>query len=131
MLNKFFRHKCHKDTLGLLFTYIPRILQQQCKIQMVPPPFAIAIILRPMLVSTLPNWKKNIGLAARMNWMQQMNKISFAEDSLDCMTTKCQKCVIILLCKKSYYRTLQLPKVVLGMIFVCYCKGQPCNLFFL
>ena len=50
---------------------------------------------------------KNIGLAARINWMLQMNKIAFAEDSLDCMRTKCQKCVIIVLCTKSYYRTLQ------------------------
>ena len=83
MLNNFFRHTCHKDTFGLLLTYIPGILQQQ--------------------------WKKNIGLAARMNWIQQMNKIYFAEDSLDCMTAKCQKCVIIVLCTKSYYRPLQLP----------------------
>ena len=58
-------------------------------------------------VSFNPNWKKNIGLAARMNLMLQMNKISFAEDSLDCMTSKCQKCVIIVLWTKSYYRTLQ------------------------
>ena len=56
---------------------------------------------------SFPNWKKNIGLAARMIWMLQMNKISFVEDSLDCMTTKCQKCVVIVLCTKIYYRTLQ------------------------
>ena len=43
-----------------------------------------------------PKLEKNIGLAARMNWMLQMNKITFAEDSLDCMTTKCQNCVIII-----------------------------------
>ena len=39
--------------------------------------------------------------------MLQMNKISFAEDSLDCMTTKFQNCVIFVLCTKSYYWTLQ------------------------
>ena len=33
----------------------------------------------------------------------QMNKISFAEGSLDYMTTKCQNCVISVLCTKSYY----------------------------
>ena len=31
-------------------------------------------------MSTLPNWKRNIGLATIM---LQMNKISFAEDSPD------------------------------------------------
>ena len=49
------------------------------------------------------NLKKNVGLAARMNCMLQMKKILFAEDSLDCMTTKCQNCVLIVLCTKSYY----------------------------
>ena len=78
MLSNFFRHTYHKGTLGLLHTYIPGISQQQFKIQMVPLPFAIT--KRPMLVSTLPNWKRNIGLATIM---LQMNKISFAEDSLD------------------------------------------------
>ena len=128
MLSKFFRHTCHRDTLGLLLTYIPGISQQQCKVQMILPPFAITIILWPMLVSILSNWKKNIGLAARMNWMLQMNQISFAENSLDCMTTKCQNCVIIALCTNSYYWTLRWPYVVLGMtIFVCYCKDESCN----
>ena len=42
-----------------------------------------------------PKLEKKYRPAARMNWMLQMNKISFAEDSLDCMTTKCQKCVLI------------------------------------
>ena len=42
-----------------------------------------------------------------MNWMLQMNKISFVADSLDCMTTKCQKCVLIDLCKETDYRALQ------------------------
>ena len=49
-----------------------------------------------------PKLEKNIGPAARMNWMLEMNEISFAEDSLDCMTTKCKNCVIIVLCTKSY-----------------------------
>ena len=48
-----------------------------------------------------PKLEENIGLATRMNWMLQMNKIYFAEDGLDCMTTKCQNFVIIVLCTKS------------------------------
>ena len=39
--------------------------------------------------------------------MLQMNTISFAEDNLDSMTTKCQDCVIFVLCTKNYYWTLQ------------------------
>ena len=39
--------------------------------------------------------------------MLQMNKISFVEDNLDSMTTKCQDCVIFVLCTKHYYWTLQ------------------------
>ena len=35
--------------------------------------------------------------------MLQMNKISFAEDNLDSMTTKCQDFVIFVLCTKNYY----------------------------
>ena len=39
--------------------------------------------------------------------MLQMTKISFAEDNLDFMTTKCQDYVIFVLCTNNYYRTLQ------------------------
>ena len=60
--------------------------------------------------------------------MLQMNKIYFGEDSLDLydnympeLRNNCFMYVELLL---DFAITLE---VVLGMICVCYCKGQPCN----
>ena len=105
MLNNFFRHTCHKDT----FRPAPNLHSRNLTTALQDPDGAAAFCHHHNIMTNVsfnsPKLEEKYRPSCK-NELNATNDISFAEDSLDCMTTKYQNCVIIVICTKSYYRTL-------------------------
>ena len=79
--------------------------------------------------SNSPKLEEKYRPSCKNELMLQINKISFAEDNLDSMTTKCRDCVIFVLCTKNYYWTY-CPEPLIGRAMENALNNPPCPVIF-